>query len=344
MRECAIVTLGGHQRWASGVRAGGFPATTAPSSLDGSKLAGREERRTQTSRPAARGGARERESHARDRGRVGGRQDGAAPVHRRARRRTSGLERAVGVASEMELAFAALHQLCAPMLERLDRLPEPQRAALAIALGLSAGATSGIVFCVGLAVLRLLSEAAAERPLLCVVDDAQWLDRASAQTLAFVARRVSVESVGILFATRHLSEELKRLPTLSLAGLDTKAARELLLSIMSSPLDERVRERIIAETRGNPLALLELPRGLRPIQLAGGFGLLAAPPARAHRANLRSTRGACSLTTRGAYCWSQRPNRLAIRCCSWRTCERLGISVSTLDWRSKRAARGGKSA
>jgi len=179
---------------------------------------------------------------------------------------------AVGVESEMELAFAALHQLCAPMLGRLERVPEPQREALAIALGLSTGAAPDR-FLLGLAVLGLLSEAAADQPLLCIVDDAQWVDQASAQTLAFVARRVSAESVGILFATRHPSEELERLPTLTLGGLDSDAARELLLSAMSTPLDERVRERIVAETRGNPLALLELPRGLTTMQLAGGFGL-----------------------------------------------------------------------
>jgi DNA-binding CsgD family transcriptional regulator/tetratricopeptide (TPR) repeat protein len=183
--------------------------------------------------------------------------------------------RAVGVESEMELAYAALHQLCAPMLDRLERLPEPQREALAIALGLSAGAAPDR-FLLGLAVLGLLSEAAADRPLLCVVDDAQWVDRASAQILAFVARRVSAESVGILFATRHPSDELQRLPTMNLGGLERGAALQLLRSVVSSPLDDRVRERIIAETHGNPLALLELPRGLTAMDLAGGFGLMEA--------------------------------------------------------------------
>ena len=184
-------------------------------------------------------------------------------------------ERAVGVESEMELAFAALHQLCAPMLERVERLPEPQRQALTIALGLAPGPAPDR-FLVGLAVLGLLSEVATDRPLLCVIDDAQWVDCASAQTLAFVARRLSAESVGVLFAARHPGEELGQLPTLRLAGLDSHAARELLLSVVSSPLDEHVRERLIAETRGNPLALLELPRGLTTLQLAGGFGLTEA--------------------------------------------------------------------
>ena len=169
--------------------------------------------------------------------------------------------RAVGVESEMELAFAALHQLCAPMLERLERLAHPQSEALAIALGLRAGAVPDR-FLVGLAVLGLLSEVAADKPLLCVIDDAQWVDLASAQTLAFVARRVSAESVGIVFATRRPSEDLQRLPTLTLGGLDARAARELLRSVVGSPLDTRVRDRVVAETHGNPLALLELPRGL----------------------------------------------------------------------------------
>jgi DNA-binding CsgD family transcriptional regulator len=184
--------------------------------------------------------------------------------------------RAVGVESEMELAFAALHQLCAPMLDRLERLPGPQRAALATAFGLSSGDAPDR-FLVGLAALGLLSEVAHEQPLLCFVDDAQWLDRASAQTLAFVARRLYAESVGVVFATREPSEELRGLPELHVHGLRNGEARELLASAVHGPLDERVRDRIVAETRGNPLALLELPRGLSQAELAGGFGLPDAP-------------------------------------------------------------------
>jgi DNA-binding CsgD family transcriptional regulator len=184
--------------------------------------------------------------------------------------------RAVGVESEMELAFAALHQLCAPMLDRLERLPGPQREALATAFGLSSGDAPDR-FLVGLAALGLLSEAAHEQPLLCFVDDAQWLDRASAQTLAFVARRLYAESVGVVFATREPSEELRGLPELHVHGLRNGEARELLASAVHGPLDERVRDRIVAETRGNPLALLELPRGLSQAELAGGFGLPDAP-------------------------------------------------------------------
>jgi len=183
--------------------------------------------------------------------------------------------RAVGVQSEMELPFAALHQLCAPLLDRLDRLPAPQRDALAITFGLTEGPAPDR-FLVGLAVLSLLSEAAEERSLVCVVDDAQWLDRASAQALGFVARRLFAESVVMLFAAREPGEELRGLPELVVEGLSDTDARELLRSVIPWPLDERVREQIVAETRGNPLALLELPRGHSPEQLAGGFELPGA--------------------------------------------------------------------
>jgi DNA-binding CsgD family transcriptional regulator len=186
--------------------------------------------------------------------------------------------RAVGVESEMELAFAASHQLCRPMLDRLDRLPDPQRAALATAFGLEAGPPPDR-FLVGLAVLSLLSEAAAERPLMCVVDDAQWLDRASAQVLAFAARRLHAESVLLVFATREPAPDFHGLPELVVGGLREADARALLESVVHSPLDRRVTERIVAETRGNPLALLELPRELSPAQLAGGFGLPEVLPA-----------------------------------------------------------------
>ncbi len=181
--------------------------------------------------------------------------------------------RAVGVESEMELAFASLHQLCAPMLDRLPRLPAPQRQALEIVFGLSAGAPPDR-FLVGLAILSLFSEAADDRPLLCVVDDAQWLDQASALTLAFVARRLLAEPVAIVFAAREAGEELQHVSELEVEGVRDGDARALLSSVVRFQLDERVRDRIIAETRGNPLALLELPRGLTATQLAGGFGLL----------------------------------------------------------------------
>jgi DNA-binding CsgD family transcriptional regulator len=169
--------------------------------------------------------------------------------------------RVAGVESEMELAFAALQQVCAPLLGELAGLPEPQRAALGVAFGLETGAPPDR-FLVGLAALSLVSAAAEERPLLCVIDDAQWLDRASALVLAFVARRLLAEPVALVFAAREPGEEFRGLPELLVGGLGEGDARELLSSVIGGPLDERVRDRIVAETRGNPLALLELPRGV----------------------------------------------------------------------------------
>ena len=183
--------------------------------------------------------------------------------------------RAVGVESEMELAFASLHQFCVPMLDRLERLPAPQREAFEIVFGLTQGPAPD-PFLVGLAVLSLLSETAGERPLLCVVDDAQWLDRASAVTLAFAARRLLAERVGFVFGARVVGEALRGLPELEVRGLGVGDARALLKSAVRFPLGEQVRDRIVAETGGNPLALLELPRGLTAAQLAGGFGLPGA--------------------------------------------------------------------
>jgi DNA-binding CsgD family transcriptional regulator len=165
--------------------------------------------------------------------------------------------RVAGVESEMELAFAALQQLCAPMLDKLECLPDPQRDALGVAFGLKTGQAPDR-FLVGLAVLSLLSEVAEQQPLLCVIDDAQWLDRASAQALAFVARRLLADPVALVFATREPGEEFRGLPELLVEGLRYGDAQELLSSAFRGPLDERVRDRIIAETRGNPLALLEL--------------------------------------------------------------------------------------
>src|SRR5919108_395667 len=187
--------------------------------------------------------------------------------------------RAAGVQSEMELAFACLQQLCAPMLDRLESLPGPQRDALGTAFGLSAGPAPDR-FLVGLAVLGLLSEVAEDRPLVWAIEDAQWLDRESAQTLGFVARRLLAERVALIFAVREPSEldAVAGLPDLVVTGLDDRDARALLDSAIRGRLDERVRDRLVAETRGNPLALLELPRGSTPAELAGGFGLPDARP------------------------------------------------------------------
>ena len=186
------------------------------------------------------------------------------------------IARALGIEGEMELPFAALQHLCAPFLELMDRLPEPQRDAFAVAFGLSAGPAAS-AFLVGLAVLGLLSEAAEEQPLFCVVDDAQWLDRASARALAFVARRLLAEKIAFVFAARVPGDVLAGLPELHVLPLGHRDARTLLESALPARLDEHVLDRIVAETRGNPLALLELPRGLTPTQLAGGFGLPAVP-------------------------------------------------------------------
>ncbi|HEX5924163.1 MAG TPA: AAA family ATPase [Baekduia sp.] len=182
--------------------------------------------------------------------------------------------RIAGVESEMELPFAGLHQLCAPMLGRLGALPKPQQGALGVALGLSCGAAPDR-FLVALAALSLLAEVAAERPLLCFVDDAQWLDGASGQVLGFVARRLLAESVAIVFALRDPTHEreLVGLPELALGGLPEEDARALLATVIPGRLDERVRDRLVAETRGNPLAILELPRALTATQSPGGFGL-----------------------------------------------------------------------
>ena len=183
--------------------------------------------------------------------------------------------RAAGVQSEMELAFAGLHQLCAPMLDHAQALPEPQRDALRTAFGLSAGPAPDR-FLVGLAVVSLLSETASERPLICLVDDQQWLDHASAQALGFAARRLAADPVGLVFAARDSGQDVAGLPELVVGGLPAHDARELLASVLTGPLDAQVRDQIIADTNGNPLALLELPRGLTPAQLAGGFGLSSA--------------------------------------------------------------------
>ena len=183
--------------------------------------------------------------------------------------------RATGVESEMELAYAGLHQLCSPVLDGLDALPAPQAAALGVAFGLQSGDVPDR-FLVGLAVLGLLAETAGTQPLLCLVDDAQWLDRASAQVLAFVARRLVAESVGILFAVREpVADVFAGIEDLVIDGLDAADARLLLDAVISGPLDPDVSDRLVAETHGNPLALIELSRGMRTVEIAGGYGITA---------------------------------------------------------------------
>jgi DNA-binding CsgD family transcriptional regulator len=181
------------------------------------------------------------------------------------------------VEAEMELPFAGLHQLCAPMLAKLDALPEPQQTALRVSFGLSSGDAPDR-FLVALAALTLFAEVAEERPLLCLVDDAQWLDAATSQVLGFMARRLLAESVAIVFTVREPIDEreLAGLPELSLGGLQDDDARALLAAVIPGRLDDQVRDRLVAETRGNPLALVELPRGRSTGELAGGFVLPGA--------------------------------------------------------------------
>lgn len=180
--------------------------------------------------------------------------------------------RAAGVESEMELTYATLHHLCVPLLDRLADLPAPQRDALETVFGMRAS-TPPTRFLVGLAVLSLLSDVSAGGPVLCVVDDAQWMDRASAQVIGFVARRLLAESVALVLAARQRAADLRGLPELEVTGLGTADAHALLDSVSHSGLDQHIRDRIVVEAGGNPLALLQLPRELTVAQLAGGFGL-----------------------------------------------------------------------
>jgi DNA-binding CsgD family transcriptional regulator len=184
---------------------------------------------------------------------------------------------AVGLEGEMELPFAALQQLCAPILQFDRRLPDLQRNALSVAFGVTSGPAPD-AFLIGLATLGLLSEAAETQPLLCIIDDAQWLDSASGKALTFAARRAFAEKIAFLFAARRLDDGLAALPALPLGPLPRGDARELMRSVIPAPIDERVLDRLVVETHGNPLAVIEFPRGLAPSQLAGGFGLPTALP------------------------------------------------------------------
>ncbi len=234
--------------------------------------------------------------------------------------------RIAGVESEMELAFAGLHQLCATMLDGLDGLPGPQAAALRAAFGLQDGDAPDR-FLVALAVLTLLAEAAEVEPLVCLVDDVQWLDRASAQTLAFVARRLLAERIAMVFAVREPTQvnELAGLPEMVVEGIGDDDARSLLAAAMPGRLDERVRDQIVAETRGNPLALLELPRGLTPAELAGGFGLPDARPvaSRVEETFVQRVRSLPSETQRLLLVAAAEP--VGDVSLLWRAAERLGV-------------------
>ncbi|NRQ31921.1 AAA family ATPase [Nonomuraea sp. NN258] len=238
--------------------------------------------------------------------------------------------RAAGVESEMELTFAGLHLLLAPLLDRLESLPAPQRDALAVAFGLREGGTPDR-FLVGLAVLTLLAEAAEERALLCVVDDAQWLDLPSAQVLAFVARRLLAEPIGLIFAIREPGEQFHGLADLEVRGLPEPEAHTLLRSVVPFPLDEQVRDRILAETNGNPLALLELPRGLSPAQLAGEFGLVEAQavPARIEEGFRRRLAALPPETRSLMLVAAAEPTGDAVLI--WRAAGRLGVGPSAAE-------------
>ena len=239
---------------------------------------------------------------------------------------------AAGVQSEMEIAFAGLHQLCSPMLEHVVTIPDPQRDALQITFGMTPGPVPD-PFMVGLGVLSLLSEVAAEQPLVCIVDDEQWLDRASAQILAFVARRLGEESIGLVFGARVPSPELAGLPELVIRGLPESDARSLLDSVLTAPVDAAVRDRIVAEASGNPLALLELPRDLTAAELAGGFALPRALPL-SQSIEERFLRRAETFRPRPGVCCCSHPlSPWVIQyCCG----ERLSNSGSALPPRSPR--------
>jgi DNA-binding CsgD family transcriptional regulator len=236
------------------------------------------------------------------------------------------IARAAGVESEMELAFAGLHQLCSPFLDRLDRLPGPQRDALGTAFGLQNGNPPDR-FLIGLAVMSLLSDAAEEQPLVCLVDDAQWLDRASADTLAFVARRLLAESVALVFATRTVGEDpaFRQLPEMLVTGLNDADARALLRAALRGPLDAAVFDELVAEARGNPLALLELPRGRTPAQLAFGLGLPSTMPltSRMEQGFLRRLKALPAETRKLLLAAAVEP--VGDVTVLWRAVERLGI-------------------
>jgi DNA-binding CsgD family transcriptional regulator len=236
------------------------------------------------------------------------------------------IARVAGIESEMELAYAALQQLCAPMLDKLEGLPDPQRDALGVAFGLNTGAAPDR-FLVGLAVLSLLSEVAVQEPLLCVIDDAQWLDRASAQALAFVARRLLADPVALVLATREPGEEFGGLPELLVGGLRQGDAQELLSSVISGPLDERVRDRIVAESRGNPLALLELPRGVPGFPDVPGVPGVPGLSERIEDSFRRRLEALPAATQRLMLVAAAEP--AGEPALVWRAAERLGIDVQT---------------
>jgi DNA-binding CsgD family transcriptional regulator/tetratricopeptide (TPR) repeat protein len=258
---------------------------------------------------------------------------GKTALLRYAARQASGLRTAEieGVQAEMELPFAGIHRLCAPLLDRLEVLAEPQQDALRVALGVSSGDAPDR-FLLAVAVLNLLSTTAEERPLLCLVDDAQWLDTASVEALGFVARRLMAEPIAMIFSLREpiTTRALDGLPQLPVEGLDEPAARALLSRAVPGRLDDRVRERIIAETAGNPLALVELSQKMTPSERAGGFGAPAASdlPSRLEEGYLRRVAGLPKATQRLMLLAAAEP--LADAALVWRAAERLSTHPGAL--------------
>ena len=235
------------------------------------------------------------------------------------------------VEAEMELPFAGIHQLCAPLLDRLDTLPQPQQDALNVALGLAAGDVPNR-FLVGLAVLGLLSAAAEEQPLLCLVEDSQWLDDASGLILGFIARRLLAESVAMVVTVREPTtrRDFDGLPELVLRGLADEDARTLLVNAVTGRLDDGVRDRIVAETGGNPLALLDLPRGMSPTELAGGFELLPSSdlPRQLEDRYLQRVGDLPEATQRLLLLAAAEP--IGDAALLWRAADRLGLETASL--------------
>lgn len=238
--------------------------------------------------------------------------------------------RTSGVEAEMELPYAAGQLLCSPFLDLVDSLPPPQREALSVAFGLSAGPAPN-PFLVGLAVLSLMSEAAQDQPLFVAVDDAHWLDDASARALSFAARRLSSENIALVFATRQVESPFRDLPDLLVSPLGHRDARAMLESVMLGPCDETVLERVVAETRGNPLALLELSRGLSPKELAGGFGLPVTGPLFASIEESFTKRLAVLPEDARLLLLVAAADPVGEPALVWRAAERLGIPRSAAD-------------
>ncbi|MDA0158865.1 AAA family ATPase [Solirubrobacter ginsenosidimutans] len=258
---------------------------------------------------------------------------GKTALLRYAARQASGLRtiEVEGVQAEMELAFAGIHRLCLPLLDKLETLAPPQQNAIEVALGVAAGDPPDR-FLVAVAVLNLLCTTADTRPILCLVDDAQWLDAASVQTFGFVARRLAAEPVAMVFTLREpiTTTALHGLPDLQLHGLQEPDARALLSRAVPGRLDDRVRDRIIAETGGNPLGLMELSQRMSPSERAAGFAPPAASdlPSRLEERYLRRVAELPETARRLILLAAAEP--LGEAALLWRAAERLSIAPDAL--------------